>query len=102
LNEKALKREMMTRAGIAIAMVAFLGIPLTAKADVIGFDDYASAQDNQLTQDFVQGPAEYSSPLPLYVESPSGGVSGGAMLGYSGQDYFATAVYANQTFGHIE
>ena len=52
---------------------------------------------NQLTNDFNQTDGGYGSG-PYYVQSSTGGVTGGSVAGYSGSDYFATAVFNQQSF----
>jgi nicotinamide mononucleotide (NMN) deamidase PncC len=62
-----------------------------ANPALVTFDD--SPAYDQLTREFNQTGAT----LP-YVESPSGGISGGSVVAYSGSDYRATAVYNQASY----
>jgi hypothetical protein len=64
-----------------------------ADAIVVNFDG-----SNDLTNNFNQT-GTLSNPTP-YVQSPTGGIVGGSVTGYSGSEYRATAVY-NQTSYNI-
>ena len=67
----------------------------SANATVVTFDNYVSPTDNDLTNDFNQ--TGTLAPLP-YVQSPTGGIVGGSVVGYTGSEYRATAVYTPSTF----
>lgn len=54
--------------------------------------------NNQLIADFNQTSVIGIGSAPYYVQSSTGGISGGAVTGYSGSDYFATAIYNQQAF----
>jgi hypothetical protein len=60
-----------------------------ASSAIVAFDG-----NNDLTNNFNQT-GTVSNPTP-YVQSPTGGMVGGSVTGYSGSEYRATAVY-NQT-----
>lgn len=85
----------MTKTTLALSSFFFaFGVAVSANAAVlqVSFDDYASPTDNQLGRDFLQTDAGGVS-ASLYTQSATGGVSGGSVIGYAGDNYFATAVY---------
>ena len=77
-------------------IVAFTLVGGSAIADTIGFNNYVSSTNNDLTNNFSQtGTVITQTP---YVQSPGGGITGGSVLGYSGSEYRATAVYNKRSF----
>ena len=71
-----------------------LGGPAIAAS--VGFDNYVSPTNNDLVNNFNQT-GTISTQTP-YVQSPTGGISGGSVTGYSGSEYRATAVYNQSSF----
>src|SRR4051812_2944150 len=72
------------------------GIPpimATAAAVPIGFNDFVSSTENQLVRDFNQTGA-----VTPYIQSPTGGIPGGSVIGFSGDQYQATAIYNQAAF----
>jgi hypothetical protein len=62
-----------------------------ASSVIVAFDN-----NNDLTNNFNQT-GTVSNPTP-YVQSPTGGIVGGSVAGYSGDEYRATAVYNQASF----
>ena len=86
------------KANFSAAILAVLmagGAVNIANATDITFDNYGSATNNDLANDFNQTGTIAPSP---YVQSPTGGITGGAVVGYTGSEYMATAVYTPSTF----
>jgi hypothetical protein len=68
----------------------------SAIAETIGFNNYVSSTNNDLTNNFNQtGTTLTQTP---YIQSPTGGITGGAVIGYSGSEYQATAIYNQSSF----
>ena len=65
-----------------------------SNAGTIAFDNFVTPTDNELANDFNQTGA---APTP-YVQSSTGGITGGSVTGYSGTEYRATAVYTPSSF----
>jgi hypothetical protein len=72
-----------------------LAVLQPAGAGVVTFDNYTSPTNNDLANNFNQTGTIAPNP---YVQSPTDGITGGAVIGYSGSEYRATAVYAPQSF----
>jgi hypothetical protein len=91
-------------ATLGLLIVVFPLVGGSAIADTIGFNNYVSSTNNDLTNNFAQtGTVITQTP---YVQSPTGGITGGSVLGYSGSEYRATAVYnkrslISQTQGQV-
>jgi hypothetical protein len=88
INRKGLARVFQPLSLRACALIAVLCLcsQVTEAASI----DFNS--DNELTNNFVQN-SDFGGPTPFYQQSPSGGITGGSVTGYSGQNYLATAVY---------
>src|ERR1700722_14180718 len=87
-KRKGLARVFQPLSLRACALIAILCLcSQVAEAASIDFNS-----DNELTNDFVQN-SGFGGPTPFYQQSPSGGITGGSVTGYSGQNYLATAVY---------
>ena len=90
------------RVGIAAisSVIAAVAVVVAAQqasaASVITFDNYVSPTDNELVNLFNQT-GTFATPAP-YVQSPTGGIVGGSVVGYSGSEYRATAVYTPSSF----
>jgi len=85
-------------AAISSVMAAVVVVAVAQHANaasVITFDNYVSATDNELVNFFNQTGAFASTP---YTQSPTGGIVGGSVVGYSGSEYRATAVYTPSSF----
>jgi hypothetical protein len=68
---------------------------------MIKFDNYLSSTDNDLSNYFNQTGGNLFNPTDTttpYVQTPTGGVTGGAVVAYSGSEYSATAVYTPSGF----
>jgi PEP-CTERM motif len=74
---------------VSLLSVALFSHP--ANAVLINFDSA-----NDLANNFSQT-GTFSTSQP-YVQSPTGGISGGAVTGYPGSEYRATAIYNGATF----
>ena len=81
-------RRRLIAAGISVGL-AGMALPSTGLATVITFN-----QSNALASQFSQEPL----PGAFYTETQTGGTFGGTVNGYSGSDYFATAVLKSRTF----
>jgi PEP-CTERM motif-containing protein len=89
-------RGLKSRALLAVSaslLSMFLAVPKHANASPISvtFDNVTDLANN-----FVQT-GTISNPQP-YVQSQTGGITGGAVTGYSGSEYRATAVYQGAAF----
>lgn len=84
---KNFRRRLIT-AGISVGLAA-MALPSTGLATVITFN-----QSNALASQFSQEPL----PGAFYTQTQTGGTFGGTVNGYSGSDYFATAVLKDRTF----
>jgi hypothetical protein len=87
----------------ALVVVSGIGVPAPGNSATIDFNNFISPTNNDLVNNFVQGPPFGGSSTPPYQQSPTGGITGGSVTGYSGQNYFATAVYQQipQSFSSI-
>lgn len=79
----------LSAVGLSVG-IAGMAFPRPGWATIVNFNE-----PNMLTSQFSQEP----SPGAFYTQSQTGGVSGGAVNGYSGSDYSATAVLKNRTLG---
>jgi len=83
-------------AAFAAAVMFASSMGGSAIAEIIGFNDFVSPTNNDLTNNFTQtGTLTTQTP---YIQSPTGGISGGSVTGYSGSEYQATAVYNHNSF----
>ena len=90
---------MKSKLSVALAVVTILalgGRPDAAIADTVSFDNYVSPTNNDLTNNFNQT-GTISTQTP-YIQSPTGGITGGAVTGYFGNEYQATAVHSQTGF----
>jgi hypothetical protein len=83
-------------AALAVALMSALSLDSSTIAGSVGFDNYVSPTNNDLVNNFNQT-GTFSTQSP-YVQSPTGGISGGSVSGYSGSEYRATAVYNQSSF----
>jgi hypothetical protein len=79
---------------MALLLTGYLNV---AVATTITFDNYVSPTNNELANQFSQTGTSTSSPLP-YVQTPTGGITGGAVTSYAGSEYRATSVYTPNEF----
>ena len=89
---------MKSKQSAALAVVVILalgGQPDAAIADTVSFDNYVSPTNNDLTNNFSQTGTFTPSP---YVQSLTGGITGGSVTGYYGNEYQATAAYSATSF----
>ena len=89
---------MQSKLSAALAVVVILalgGRPDAAIADTVSFDNYVSPTNNDLINNFSQTGTFTPSP---YVQSLTGGITGGSVTGYYGNEYQATAVYSATSF----
>jgi hypothetical protein len=89
---------MKSKLSAALAVVVILalgGQPDVAIADTVSFDNYVSPTNNDLINNFSQTGTFTPSP---YVQSLTGGITGGSVTGYYGNEYQATAVYSATSF----
>jgi hypothetical protein len=82
-----------------LGAVMGIGAPASANSATI---DFNSPTNNDLANNFTQG-SQFSSSTSFYQQSPTGGITGGSVTGYSGPEYDATAVYQSlpQSFSSI-
>lgn len=79
-------------------LLPFAGLAITwpikqSVASTVTFDNYVSPTNNDLTNNFNQTGAQTP-----YSQSQTGGVEGGAVVGYYGSQYQATGVYTPNSF----
>src|SRR5438132_2656262 len=87
---------MKLKLSAALAAAVMAALLDAAIAASVGFDNYVSPTNNDLVNNFNQT-GTISTQTP-YVPSPTGGISGGSVTGYSGSEYQATAVYNQSSF----
>jgi hypothetical protein len=87
---------MKLKLSAALAAAVMAALLDAAIAASVGFDNYVSPTNNDLVNNFNQT-GTISTQTP-YVQSPTGGISGGSVTGYSGSEYQATAVYNQSSF----
>ena len=91
-----MKTKLLAIAAIfAVFILAVGGSNQAFVSSVVTFDNYTSPTDNDLANYFNQTGTVTPSP---YSQSPTGGITGGSVVGYSGTEYRATAVYTPSSF----
>jgi hypothetical protein len=79
---------------ISVAAI-IVGASSPAISETITFDNYLSPTSNDLANNFAQ---TGSFTQPSYNQASGSGITGGSVVGYSGNDYRATAVYTPSSF----
>ena len=98
INRTSFKTGGLSATGGAalVSAAVIFGAFSPAAAFVVNFNNYVSPTINDLTNEFNQ--TETGFPPTPYIQSPTGGISGGSVTSVSGLNYQATAVYNQNSF----